>query len=78
MEQVRKAGDPEPEEDRDKVRVVAGGVVVVAKTVANGAGEVVLRRVRVDSAFAPIVMKEHLMSWEVPVMNTNVPNAERP
>ena len=78
MEQARKAGDPEPEEDRDEVRVVAGVVVVVAKTVANGAGEVVLRRVRVDSAFAPIVMKEHLMSWEVPVMSTNVPNAERP
>ena len=78
MEQARKASDLEQEEDRDEVRAGAGGVVVVAKTVANGAGEVVLRRVRVDSVFVPIVVKKHLMSWEVPVMSRNVPNAERP
>jgi len=78
MEQARKASDLEQEEDRDEVRAGAGGVVVVAKTVANGAGEVVWGQVRVDFASAPTAVNEQPINWEVPVMIRNVPSVERP
>jgi hypothetical protein len=61
---VPRARDPKGKEDRDEVRVVAA--------------EVVLGKVRVDSAFVPIAVKKPPMNWEDPVMSKNVLNAERP
>ena len=75
MEQARKGGDLEKEEDRSEVLVAAKAVRIVVKVVT---AEVVLGQVRVDSAFVPTAVKKQPMNWEVPVMSRNVPNAERP
>jgi hypothetical protein len=52
--------------------------VAAAKEVADEGGAVVLRQDRVVLAFAPTAVKEHPINWAAPVMNSNVPIAERP
>ena len=55
-----------------------GKVQAVPKAVRVAAGEMVLGRVRVDSASAPTAVNEHPINPEVPVMSKNVPSAKRP
>ena len=58
MEQAPKARDLEQEKDRGEVPVAAKAVQAVVKAVGVAAGEVVLGRVRVDSASAPTAVNE--------------------
>ena len=58
MEQAPKARDLEQGKDRGEVPVAAKAVQAVVKAVGVAAGEVVLGRVRVDSASAPTAVNE--------------------
>ena len=72
MEQAREA------RDREQAEAWVDAVAAKAEEVADEGKAVVLRLARADIVFAPSVVKEQPISWEVPVMNRNAPSVERP